>query len=381
MVEGGHKKEFGKVPEITVRVPGVTTVLGEFSHYCKGRVLCCANSSNLFVSLSEGTDNQVRMVNTMTGDKKKFLSTSLKYRKEDKWANYVKGVFQELSEKGISLGGYDIMFSGVVLNSDGATLAAAMSVGVCVALNDMCNLGLSLDDIALICYKTCTCYCGEVTKYSTVMVMLKAQAGHYFMFDMNSHEIKYLPDPFADDRNCILAVDSCVPPVALREEIIHKHSLVKDAMSLLKAKAQTTSVRDIPISDLTERVIPLDEESRRICKAVLEDSQLVTVIERAVRLHDVQQIGKTLTRAAITMRDDLDISCPEMDWIAKRASEIPMCYGAGIVFNGEAPHVALVMTANSPDKYMEKLEDYDRIFGFKANTEVFTPKGCFEILK
>ena len=44
-------------------------------------------------------------------------------------------------------------------------------------------------------------------------------------------------------------------------------------------------------------------------------------------------------------------------------------------------HIALIIASSSVEKYIEKLDDYDRIFGYKPNTEVFKPKGCFEILR
>lgn len=380
MGEVSHKKEYNIEPEVVVKVPGITTIFGEFAYYCQGKVLCCANALFLNVSVSKGVDNQVHIFNSYTNDRKRFVSASLKFRKEDKWANYVKGVFQELSEMGTPMGGYDISLSGEALALDGAILSAAISVGVCVAMNELNGLKLNEDAIAMLCYKCCTRYCNELTKYSTIITMLKARSDGYILFDMNTLSLQYVDDPFTD--KCKVLIVNCnVPPTALREELSHRHANVRDAFATLKAKTQLTSVKDFPISELTQRIVQIDEQSRRICRAVLEDSQLASSMERLAKGRDHAQIGKCMSREGVLLRDDLEISCPELDWLAKRASEVPLCYGAGIVFNGYGPYLALIIDESSIKKYREKLEDYDRIFGFKATLTVFNPCGAYEVVR
>ena len=97
-----------QTPQVVVRIPGVTTLLGEFAYHGQGKVLCCANNQELIVKFSPSPDNQVHVFNSYTGDKKKFSLTSLKYGREDKWANYVKGILQQLSEFGVQLKPFSI---------------------------------------------------------------------------------------------------------------------------------------------------------------------------------------------------------------------------------------------------------------------------------
>lgn len=83
LIEDIHRKEFNQIPQIIIRVPDVTILLGEFASYSRGHVLCCANGRELFIAISESHDGQIHMLNTFTNDKKKFALTSLKFRKED----------------------------------------------------------------------------------------------------------------------------------------------------------------------------------------------------------------------------------------------------------------------------------------------------------
>ena len=75
------------------------------------------------------------------------------------------------------------------------------------------------------------------------------------------------------------------------------------------------------------------------------------------------------------LRDDLELSCPEMEWLAKRASEVPAFHGSTVLFNGVNTPVLLIMDRTSVPLYMAKLEEYEHIFGFKPEVAELSPAG------
>ena len=368
-----------QTPQVVVRVPGVTTILGEFAFHSQGKVLCCANDQELIINLFESPDNQIHVFNSYTGDKKHFSPISLKYRKEDKWANYVKGILQQMAESEIKVSPFGLRLEGSILKNDGATLAAAVSIGVFMALKKLIGFEMSDRDIAFKCYRNCTGFCGELTKFSTILTMLAAEKGRYVLFDIDSLKYEMMDDPFDRERCSLLLVDCRIPPTAMREEINHKHIQVRDSFSKLRA-IYNRSLKELPINDLKDRTIPLDEESRKICAAVLEDRLAANSMQKLFPAKDYAQIGRSLTKVGKLIRDDLELSCPEIDWLIKRALEVPGCYGASLAFNGDNIYIALLMGEAARPLYDVKLEDYERIFGFKARMTDLEPFGNWEIL-
>lgn len=368
-----------QTPQVVVRVPGVTTILGEFAFHSQGKVLCCANDQELIVNLFESPDNQIHVFNSYTGDKKHFSPISLKYRKEDKWANYVKGILQQMAESEIKVSPFGLRLEGSILKNDGATLAAAVSIGVFMALKKLIGFEMSDRDIAFKCYSNCTGFCGELTKFSTILTMLAAEKGRYVLFDIDSLKYEMMDDPFDRERCSLLLVDCRIPPTAMREEINHKHIQVRDSFAKLRA-IYNRSLKELPINDLKDRTIPLDEESRKICAAVLEDRLAANSMQKLFPAKDHAQIGRSLTKVGKLIRDDLELSCPEIDWLIKRALEVPGCYGASLAFNGDNIYIALLMGEAARSLYDVKLEDYERIFGFKARMTDLEPFGNWEIL-
>lgn len=372
-----HIKEYKESPQVVVRVPDVTTILGEFAYYSQGKALMCTNDRYLYVVLSETSDPQVRIFNTYTKDKKRFSLSSLKYRKEDKWGNYVKGIFYQLNEMGVGLKTFNITLDGPVLKDGSSNLAAIVSVGICFALKEALGLSLDTKEMGVICHRNCIQYCGETYRYSTIMATLNAKKGKYFLFDLNTLSFSYLDDPFDKGTYSMLAIDCKINQNAMRDEFSHRHKEAMEAFAKLRELTSRISFKDFPISDLSDRIIPLDEASRRICSDILEENSATQVMQRLFISHDYVQIGKVLSRMALIARDDMELTCPEIDWLVKRSAEIPECTGSFSILDGDNAQVALVLE-DSPEamaKLQAKLDDYERIFGFKAIVSAVAPKG------
>ncbi len=353
----------------------MATFLGEMSYYSQGKSLMCACSKNLYIALSENQDNQVHILNTFTKDKKKFSLSSLKFRKEDKWGNYVKGIFYNLMEMGVQLKTYDITIDGPALKNGNSNLAAIISVGICFALRKLLGFTLTDNEMGLLCYRSCTQYCGEIPKYGVIMAAISAKEGSFLLFDMNNLTFTYLDNPFDNNICSFLVVDCHFPQTAMREELAHRHAEAREAFTKLKSAAPRGSIKDFPLEDLTERVIPLDEDTRRICKVVIEDGLAAQSMQRLFPAHDYVQMGKTFSRISVLYRDDLGFSCPELDWFVRRAQEIPGCYGATGVLCGDNSQVGVLIEKGAIEQLNSKLEDYERIFGFKGTVMEISPKG------
>ena len=364
---------------VTAVIPGVTTLFGEFSFYCQGNVLCCTNDRHLKVTVTPSTDSLVHVVNSLTNDHRKFAPATLKFKKEDKWANYIKGLYLQLSDMGVEVPPLDFLLEGPVLKDDGAVLSAAVCTGTLLILKKIMDLDLNEDKMALMCYLCCTSFCGELTKFSTVTAMLRAREGYFLLCDLNTLRYTMLENPFGKAGCSLLSIDCKTPPLAMRDEIRNTHIRVRNSFTRLRAVAPNRSMRDFPVSDLRERVLPLDEECRKSCHAVLEDSNAALSMGGCFTGAQFQQTGRTLTKTGKLVRDDLELSCPEIDWLIKRAAEVPLCHGAGIIFNGDNTYAAVVIDDTAMSRYLEKLEEYEHIFGFKPLVKALEPQGCAKL--
>ena len=95
---------------------------------------------------------------------------------------------------------------------------------------------------------------------------------------------------------------------------------------------------------------------------------------------DYLSFGRLLNRSHESLRDNFEVSCPELDWLVKRASELDGCSGSRMAGPGFCGCTVSLMKEDSLAKYDERLEEYDRIFGFQAEYSICKPTGKARVI-
>ncbi len=376
-----HQKEYGDMPKVLVLVPGVYTLLGIFSDYCKGHCITGTGEQSLQIAISVRDDQMVRLYNATLNDRKRFSLGNIKFRKEDRWGNFIKGVVAELVGDGVVFPGLNITVSGELLHCDNITVSGALALGTVMALDDLLTLSLERAAMLRIAYLANTSFNNEVCRISDLLTMLNGEEGKLMLFDLQHVSYSYFNYPFHDKSSPLgIIVESRIPPHAMREEMIHRRSATKTAFSRLRQQCPSGPIRDFPENELKERTVPLDEDSRHICSYVLAESRWATEGFVQLAQKDAVLYGKTISRMQAGLRDLMEISCPEVDWLTKRASEVPGCLGAGLVSNGLSGTIMVLLEEMALPAYLDRLEEYEHIFGFHPRWMIYHPQGCAKVL-
>ena len=367
-----HLMEYGTAPDVVVRVPEVITFIGEFAEESNGCALCGTGPAGLYASVSLRNDDSVHLSNASSGDHKHFTLSNIKYRKEDKWANYVKGVVVSLCKKGCALKGFDIAFSGDMLGYDSSSVASAMAVSVCVSLDRLQNLGLGKGDIVAVSTNAIEGFCLEKASQRILKTMVNAEEGKLVWFDMETGILSTVPCISSEAGYSFFLVDAMISPHAMREEIDDRHVIVRQSLVSLR-KHYRGSVRKLPVRDIRQRVFPLDGESVKSCCFIYDEYQAALQVFNGISSGDLSVAGKAMNQFDKQMRDVMELSCPEIDWLLKRMSETQGCIGACLCCRGIGGTVAMVASAEASSNYLANIADYERIFGFKASVTRYLP--------
>lgn len=366
-----HEKEFGQKAQVKVRVPGVTGLFGSYADFCKGYSLCYANDLYVDVCVSTRTDALVKMSNEGSGDHKKFVLSALKFRKEDRWGNYPKGLLYGLTSGGYEVGGLNISFTGPLLCADTQNVACAMCIGVSLALNELYHFNLERSQILRYSYLACSNFCQEHCKYMILVTMLDAKENQMMFFDNQEGNFSFIPMQALPGDLKIMVVESGIPQLMMREEKRHKLSIMKTSIERLKQDFHGAVLRDLTDSNLNEMIVRLDETQKQACSFLLEESRLARDASKDLTNGNFYSLGKNLNKLHASLRDKMDLTCPEIDWIVKRATEIQGCYGASMVYTGISGSIFVLGTQSSLEIFEEKLLDYDHIFGFSLKKKEF----------
>ncbi len=379
-----HTDNFKVKPDIICQVPGVCTLMGAFADFCKGYCVTGTGTLGLRIAVSKRDDDIVKIFNATRNDKKQFAYSNIKYRREDRWANFVKGAVSILVDEEIMKPqGLDITVKGALLYCDNLTISVAITVGLLVALNEEFSLGLDRAAIIRLAYTAITKFSSLNCRLRDIITLMHAQEGKVLCFDLQTMNHRLIDFPFGGEDAYCLVVDPNVPPQILREEIEEKRQEAHDCCKKLSASLPCEyRLRNYPVKDLKSHIIAgLSEHERRTCEYVISETLATEKGFRALETSDSRLFAKQLSSIFFGMRDVFEITCPEVDWLIKRASETDGVYGASLVSNGATGSIFMVLDEKGEASYRAVLDDYRRIFDFDPEVRRFVPGGSIKVIR
>jgi galactokinase len=377
-----HIEEYGQSPAVVVKVPGICTILGSYADTCRGWSLVSTDKATLSVAISLRDDQMVRLYNATLNDRKRFNLSNVKYRKEDRWGNFPKGVIGVMVSEATTLAGMNITLSGKLLYADNQMISTASALATTLAIDALFDLEMSLTSKIRVTYQANTVFNSERCKVSDLLAMINAKQGSALFYDLQHVTYREIPFPFAQEDGPYIAiiVDSKISPSAMREEIEYKRQEIDAAFEELNKHKSGGYIRDFPESDISERVTPLSEEERHICEYVLSESRLTVDAASLLTYKDAVQLGKVMNKIQAGLRDRLEVTCPEVDWLTKRAGEMSGVLGAVQVSNGFAGNIMVLLSKDALSSYIGRLEEYEHIFGFHPHWYVLSGSEAAKVV-
>lgn len=361
-----HKKEYGSEPEVITSAPGKINLLGEYTEFSEGYVLSVAIDRYVQVAVSRRDDNSLRFYSVNYDERKKTTISNLKKKREDRWANYPKGVISSLLRIGCILKGVDITIWGDIPEGIGLASSSAMAIALTVALKKLFQLNLTDVQVIEAARQSESVFLGQKTGISSFLLAYYAREGQAMFLDTRSLGYEYIPLNF--DTHCFLITDTKIPPslIEIDDEIDYYEDFRKIVAALSSSKKSGSSLRDFTRKDLSLSIEGINEDTRRRSMHILDENQRALDMKVALEQGDMNLCGRLMSRSHDSLRNQFDVSCPELDWLVKRAQETPGVAGSRLTGRGFGGCTVTLIEKDKISTYEEHLEEYDRIFGFKA---------------
>jgi len=119
----------------------------------------------------------------------------------------------------------------------------------------------------------------------------------------------------------------------------------------------------------------LPEEIRRRSLHVVKELRRINEAEEDLKKNDLTGFAKAIYHSHESLRDRLEVSCPEIDWLIKRSAEIPGVLCSRMTGQGFGGCTYTIIKDDAVEEYTRRLEDYERIFGFKPIVYEVTESG------
>ncbi|MCL2792865.1 MAG: galactokinase [Spirochaetaceae bacterium] len=360
-----HRDEYGSDPEIVVEAPGALTIMGNHVDSDDGFMIQAALDMKIYVSMSKRKDNSLRFYAVDFDERKRTSAANIKYKKEDRWANYIKSVLFSMENSGFSVKGLDITVTGNIPHAIGLASSSAMESAIILALSKLYELNLPKEEIIKIIYNGEERFLNSNKAPSGIYSSFFGKKDNFLFIDLRYATVDYLPFTLKDSSFIITL--SNVPLIQIEKEIEDRRKDINKCVDKLNSLRYGTSLRDYNKSDLANGIGTVSEQTRRRCTHVVDEIARTEEAKIAIKKNDMATLGRLMNRSHESLRDNFEVSCPEIDWLVKRAQEIEGVYGSKITGTGFGGCTLTLLKNSSIDRYRERLEEYERIFGFNAD--------------
>jgi galactokinase len=373
-----HEEEYGELPHIIAEAPGRVNLIGEHTDYNEGFVFPMAIDYHVRVALSPRRDQHLRFYSLDFRDRKRTSISNLRFKKEDRWANYPKGIISVLLNRGYSIGGLNMTVRGDVPVGVGLSSSAALEVAVAYAVQKLYDLKIPGPELAALAQEAEANFVGVQCGIMDQFVSRMARAGHAVLIDTRSMSYRYVALNLKTVK--ILITNSNVPRSLADSEYNQRRSECEKCVAILNTKKPGRALRDYTAEDLRDSMGLMPEATRKKCLHVVEENERVLEAEVALRRNDIVAFGKLMNRSHESLRDQYEVSCPELDWLVKRAWETEGVYGSRMTGAGFGGCTVTLIEEKAIAPYVARLEAYERIFRFRPETFVCEPAAGARIL-
>ncbi|PWT92771.1 MAG: galactokinase [Acidobacteria bacterium] len=312
-------------PEIETNAHGRVNLIGEHTDYNNGYVLPAQIPQHTIVQMRKRNDLRARLFS----ENKDPVIEEYVIGKEQSgrgWIDYIQGLTKILTKDRLELSGFDAFIRSTVPEGTGVSSSAALEVSILCAFQSL--FALPLDPVGIA--KTGQLAENEfVGAHVGIMDQMAASVGdqHSALFlDTQSMEYKKIPLP---PSVALIVIHSGITHENRGGEYNLRRQECEDAAKLLRVR----SLRELTMEDLP-RINTLPAPLNMRARHVITENERVLEAVVALEKEDLVTLGKLFNSSHISMRDDYQVSLPEIDHLVKIAQSNPEVYGARLTGGG-----------------------------------------------
>lgn len=374
-------QRLGVRPDAVRSAPGRVNVIGEHVDYTGGVCLPTALPHRTFVALRRRDDDVVRLVSAQTDEQWTTHLDDVAPGTVEGWGVYVAGVAWALREAGHAVGGFDAAVDSCVPFGAGLSSSAALEAATAVALVDAFDLDLgsgpgvsNLDDaarglLAWACVRAENEIAGASTGYLDQASSLRCVEGAAILLDCRDSSVRPVAfDPLAAGLD-VLVVDTRAPHSHVDGEYSARRAAVEAAADALGVP----DLRAVPLDGLDEALARLDDPViRRRARHCVTEIERVRQSVAVLDAGDVAALGPLMTASHVSLRDDFEVTVPELDTVVDAALAAG-ALGARMTGGGFGGSAIVLLRADERAKVAQAIADAFELRGFAAPVFLAAP--------
>jgi len=341
---------YGGRPALQVAAPGRVNLIGEHTDYNEGFVLPAAIDRHSVMGVTARDDRTVRVYAADFDDLSTFSLDDIQHDAQHRWSNYERGVAWVLQQEGYTLRGMDMVITGDVPIASGLSSSASIEVATAYAFQRLSNLELDGVRRALLCQKAENEFVGMRCGIMDQYIISLGKRDHALMIDCRSLDYQLVPIP----PGCSVVVcDTKKRRGLVDSEYNTRRQECETGARLLGVRA----LRDVTPQAFEARQHELSEVTRKRCRHVVTEDQRVLDAVQALRDGDVALFGRLMNASHVSLRDDYQVSCRELDIMVHVAEQQDGVLGARMTGAGFGGCTVNLVRADAAEAFRQHVAE------------------------
>jgi galactokinase len=330
-------QRFGMACDAVARAPGRVNLLGEHVDYNGGWVLPAAIDRATYVAFGRGDEETCEVFAADFNEQARISFAEVAKGRSAagdmaEWARYPAGVAWSLAQRGLTIKGMRAVIASDVPRGAGLSSSASVELAFAVAWQALGGWRLAPMDMALTCQRAENDYVGVNCGIMDQAASACGEAGRLLLLDCRSLEYQTLPLPA--DASIVIA-DTGVRHSLSSSAYNDRRAACEAAVRLLSRELPDIRLlRDVSLADFDRLAHILPDEVERRARHVVEEIARTQQAIKLLAAGDLEAFGALMNQCHASLRDLYEVSCPELDAMARIAQSLKGCYGARLTGAG-----------------------------------------------
>lgn len=369
---------FGQEPSWIVAAPGRVNLIGEHTDYNDGFVLPMAIDRFVVMAGGSGSDDTFRAFSLNLNEERAFKANDPLGKKNGDWTNYLRGVVDGYRDIGIGQSPLNIAFQSGVPVGGGLSSSAALEIATATLLEAATGSRLDGKRKALIAQQAEHEYagvpCGIMDQFASAL----CREGHLMLLDCRSAEPQMVP--FDASEVGILIINSNVRHELSGGEYAERRRQCEQAAERLGVAV----LRDATMKQLETLRNRMDDVIFRRARHVISENARTLDAAKAIGAADWRTAGELMAASHESLREDFEVSCPELDLLVDLAMDMGPSdgiYGSRMTGGGFGGCTVSLLRLDAVDFVTTKIRRaYSKQTGIEAITFLTRPARGAHVL-
>jgi len=316
-VVAAFRERTGRDPDGVWAAPGRVNLIGEHTDYNDGFVLPLAIDRLVLAAAGRRDGGRLRLWSLQSGPPADLELAWIGPGRVGGWAAYPAGVAWALARAGVEVGGADLVVDGDVPAGAGLSSSAALECATATALADLAGAGLDPTALAGVARRAENEVVGVPSGVMDQMVSMLGRAGHALFLDTRSLAAEQVPLPLAAAGLCLLVLDTRAGHRLVDGAYADRRAACEAAAAALGVPA----LRDATLAQVEAAAATLGAEGAARARHVVTENARVLEAVALLRSGDLDRLGPLLAASHASLRDDYEVSSPELDTAVEAAMD------------------------------------------------------------